>query len=626
MLRLLSSRRTTLMGTVAMAAVAVLTLGSARAANAQAVGGGDSYAVTDFVVRKSAEGIDLAGKARDAVRTQLASSGKDVLPQETVTRALADLGFRPPVDKNPDLIRLGQRLGATYLVTGTIYNYRVVDTAGGKQGQVIVQVVMRDVASGLTVNGASLTGNSGVRTGEASMDTLLSEALEDAAFHAVRSMNARVLPTATVTSTLNDRALINQGTRTGFTKDQRVIVRRMGEQVAEGILTNVDPDSAFVRVLRFTKGIQPGDRVVAIFDVPTPTGEFSASGDARQTKARRSNGNQGVTGLVILLAIVGVLFLGGRGGSQAGPVDVQARAIISPADVPGVQVSWRRDSFLRGRNEGPFQWQVYRDGIAAPVAVVSGDRSSAVDDTVGTDGRPDFGSITNTGGSGTCNGFSTTTGTGAGQVIPGTPYRYSVELVYRVSGNSLPGTGGTGSTTGGTTGGTGGTTGGTGGTTGGTGGTTGGTGGTTGGTGGTTSGTGTAEYCYFVTARVPSSGFATPLTRPELRSPQNNALLGSPTSFQFTSVRGQVSSIPLEYTIQFSTSPNFLEGQTFTSATFTELTLPGGQLVSSSVIDTSTIFPTAGQLYWRVGVRNPNDAVAPVGNFVFSAARVIRRN
>jgi hypothetical protein len=95
-------------------------------------------------------------------------------------------------------------------------------------------------------------------------------------------------------------------------------------------------------------------------------------------------------------------------------------------------------------------------------------------------------------------------------------------------------------------------------------------------------------------------------------------------------VRGLVASVPLEYVVQFSDRQNFPANRTFTSDPFVELVLPGGQPVSSPTIDASTIFPTASVLFWRVGVRNPDDVPGPVADasgqrFVYSSKRHFRR-
>jgi hypothetical protein len=106
----------------------------------------------------------------------------------------------------------------------------------------------------------------------------------------------------------------------------------------------------------------------------------------------------------------------------------------------------------------------------------------------------------------------------------------------------------------------------------------------------------------------------------------------TPVPFQFTSVRGPVLSVPLEYVVQFSTSLSFPAGSsTITSAPFIELSAAGGSSVSSPTIDTTTMFPGAMQVYWRVGVRNPEDKPGPVPDqtgkrYIFSAVRRFQRS
>ncbi|MCH8979643.1 MAG: hypothetical protein IH945_10440, partial [Armatimonadetes bacterium] len=148
-------------------------------------------------------------------------------------------------------------------------------------------------------------------------------------------------------------------------------------------------------------------------------------------------------------------------------------------------------------------------------------------------------------------------------LVPGTPYQYSVEVVYRESD-------------------------------------------------------GAGGFCYFKTAKRQAVGKATPLPRPVLRSPDPGATVSTPIPFQFSSVRGGVLSVKLTYVVQLSVSASFPSGsnQTVTLPEFIELIAPGGQTVSSPPIDVPTIaatsFPGVKTLFWRVGVKNEADSPGPV--------------
>lgn len=623
--------------------VAAATFGLVVPATAQ-IQQTDRYAVTDFAVKVPNADVDLGVEARDKVRdslSQVFGRNRETVPTDQVTRAMRDLGLMPPVTRAADLLRLGDAVDAQYVVTGEVANWRIVEVSGGRQAQVLMVVQVRNVSGGVPVNAAVATGKSAPRAGDTSDATLLADALTDGAFQVVNDMEGKILPKATVLNTTDSRILLNQGARSGMKEGMKVIFLRGAEQVAEGVVNSVDADSAWVRVTRQVKGVRPGDSTQTIVDVPVLAANPWGGDGAPKTRASRSSGgNQALFSLLLLLVILGFLFLGGRGSSNEVVGNVKAEA-TTPSVSPGVRVSWTLDAFARGNNEGPYRWQVWRQGVNTnPVAVALAPASFVVDDTLGTFAPAsgsqwdDFGGIS---GGNSCINEAPPGGDDpvAAPLAIGVPQRYSVEMVYRVDPNSLPfppnGSGGGGGTTGttGTTGGTGttGTTGGTGttGTTGGTGttGTTGGTG-TTGNTGG-----GGAQYCYFVSVRVPASGQATPLNRPQLTAPTDGANDTGNTVFSFQSVRGLDPSVPLEYAVQLSPDPVF-GGQSVTLGEFIDTATPNAQALATQPVATGTLFPTSTTVYWRIGVRNVQDVPGPVADssgkrYIWSGARRITR-
>lgn len=642
----LSKYRSGIALAVAAVTATLLTFGGAQSAHAQIQDDVQTYAITDFVVGVPSGDVDLGAAARDAVRLEMSKKGLEMLPQESVSRQLSELGFVPPLTRPADLIRLGQALGARFLVTGEVNNFQFSDVSGGRQAAVILRVIIKDAATGISVNGSAKSGLSGVRTGDVSNATLLNEAINDAAFHTVMEITTAQIPTATVLNTLPDRALINRGARSGFKVEDMVLIQRGSETIGTGRVLTVDPDSAFIKFVDIQRGVATGDKIVRIVEPPVIRG-FGPNGEMRINERKSSNGNQGLIAILILVVILGFLLGSGRGSNSDLVQDVQAEAITQANDIPGVRVSWTRDPFLRGNPNlgGPVQWQVFRDGVGAgPVAIAPASASSIIDDTAQTNFQTTYLNPSDTANSvidpAACSQDDTEDST-ATALVAGVPSRYSVRVVYRVSALDLPGlgssgSGGGGGTTGGggglTTGGTGGgTTGGGGLTTGGgtTGGTT--TGGTT--TGGTTTGGGGGggEYCYYVSLPVQAQGVATALPRPSLLTPQNNALVQAPLNFQVTSVRGPVASLTIEYVIQLSTQPTFPAGETVTLDPFLDFNTPNGQTLSSPTTDTSVYFPNANTLYWRAGARNVEDSPGPVADasgkrYIFSGARAIRRN
>lgn len=598
------------------------------------------------------KGGDAYGRmAADAVFGEFSKLGKySLTPQDSVDRQMAELGFQPPLTRVEDQLRLASNLGANTVVAGEIKDWRIVDDNGGKRADVLVRVFVRDVASGQLVNGAAVGASSSRRMGEVSEETLLSEAFASAAFEIVRQVESNSLPNATVLNTLEKTALINQGARTGFKVGMNVIVLRGREQVAEATVSEVDPDSSFVKVTRSNKGVQPGDKVRAVFAVPDIKG-FGKDGSAVVAKAKKA---PNVTALLTLLLVLGLIYFllqGNRSTDSSVIQDVGARAMLDNADNPAVEINWRPESFFTGGNQNRFAFQIWRDDVPdTPVLVVDGQLNVGRDSN---DGRTFTWYQQTVGGpSGDptdCPGLNSQTGDTIAPLIFGRPYSYSVELVYRVSaldlgGSTGGGTTGTTATTGLTTGGTTGLT--TGGTTGLT---TGGTTGLTTGrvygdegssrvmmrpwteavaeTTGTTTGTTGASFCYWVSTRVAARGTATPLGRASLTAPENNAQvdINVPRPFQFLSVRGAVP-IAIEYVLQLSPDPTFPSNRSVTTASFID-NQPSNVQLSTAPVNLKEIFaqfPGATSMWWRIGAKNVGDVPGPVGGYIWSAARQFR--
>ncbi|MBV6457617.1 MAG: hypothetical protein HONBIEJF_00732 [Fimbriimonadaceae bacterium] len=622
------------------------TLITARKAEAQ-VETQPAMAVLEFAdVSKVPNKIPGLGKtAATALRAELEKTNKyDVLSEDTVNRSMGDLGFQPPVTRVEDQIRLGQQAQAVTVTSGTINNYRVVDQGGGKVGQVLMRIEIRDVASGLVINGAALSASSSVRVGDITPEALINEAIAAGMFNAVREIQSRTLSSATVLNTLDNTALINQGERVGFKKGQEVVVTRGREQVAIASVTDLEPDSAFIRVTRGLKGMQPGDRVRVIFSVPEVKGDFGKGGSA-QVQGKKSRGNN--TALIAALLIIGlvaILLSSGRSDSTAviNNFTAQAELDFTNVDVnggagPAVRLRWSPEQFFTGGNAQRFAYQIWRNDVPnTPILIVDGGQTEAVDRN---DGRSfnwyNFGGLI---GGTTCQ-FSEPPSEGPvspAPLVAGTQYQYSIELVYKLSQLDLPGSGGsTGGGTGTTGLSTGGSTGGTTTSTGSTGGLTIGrdvvemlastTGGreTTGGTTGSTSGE--AGECYFATARV-AGPTVTPLAQPVLRSPDDGAKLdvSVPRTFQFISAKARAGGAIVEYVLQISTDPTFPSDRSIFAGEPLRDGAGPNALLSTQPVDLRTVFaqfPGAKELWWRIGAKSVSDPTPPTGGYIFSNPR-----
>jgi hypothetical protein len=628
---------------LAVILTALFLLGGTHSAYAQ-VERVPVWAVIDFE-NKGPKSEEVGRMAATAVASEFGKRATvEVLPVDTSMRAMETLGYRVPLSSASQLSRLGLDLEAGTVVTGEVLNFRVVSVGGDKYANVILRVFVKDVASGITINGAGVAGKSGLRGGSADDSSLMTEAFGDAAFKAVQEIESRRLPTSTVTSTVDGRALLDRGLRDGLKAKMDVIVTRGREQVAVGRITSVDNDSAVVtpRQDLVSKGIRGGDRVRVIFDVPEVSPKFTDSGEAKTTRSRSSGNNSGLITVVLVLLLLGLLLGQGRSGSTELVTRVTAQPVNESNDLPGVRISWTRDTFLRHNNV--VQFQVFRDDVASnPVAVIEGTSSSVVDRIDGSAFRPYYNSEDVPGLNGTqCITLDTEDQDADGFVplTPGRPYTYSVAVIYRISSLDLPGegsTGGGGGTTGGGTTGGGTTGGGTtgGGTTGG--GTTGGGttgGGTTGGgtTGGGTTGGGTdEEFCFFASSRVAAKGQATPLERTSLRGPDNGFAVPTTGStagrvnFQYTSIRGSSfgSSARLQYVIQVSTDASF--GRTTNVDEYVDVSTARGSLITRTSVNVLDAINSSNRVFWRVGARNLDDDPGPAGGFIWSSVREIRR-
>ncbi len=605
-----------------------------------------SWAVADFVDRK---GKTVYGaEAAKAVANSLGKTGKyDVQPQETVARVAEGLGLSQPLDGRTNLMAVGRELKVSTIVSGEIIDYRVDESPAGKQARISMKVVAYDVAAQEPVNGAAVAAFSTVRGKDVSTDVLINDAIAQAASLAVDKINQQSLPTGTLLNTNTDIALMNQGSRTGFKEGQEVIISRGREQVASGVVFDLSADKSYIRVKRSFKGIQPGDRVRAIFQVPDITPKWNADGTPSVARPK----SKGVSSnLVTTLLVLGlVAFLVGGSGGRGGEVlqSVTSEAYTDPTNGPSVKISWQPNAFAKGNQMRQF-WQIFRnDFFDVPVRIAISGSTDALDNTTPV-GSVTYSTLTSPPDFNVCRGNSTTTATNLSGVIPGRPYQYAVSLVFSMSQSDLPGGssgGGTGGgvTAGGTTGGAtaGGTTGGT------TGATTGATAGGTTATGGTTTGATTSSTaattggatgggngsCFYLSPRTVAGGYATPLNRPGLVAPSSNATLQNPQQFTFLSVANPLYDVTVEYVIQVSSTLNFAPNTYIQRTVFQRRDT--GTLATPAIDLNDPSLPanvlTATTLYWRIGAKNVIDSPGPVPDdftrqrYIFSVINQLTR-
>lgn len=542
-----------------------LTLATINRAEAQ-IRVQPTWAVVDFINRSpGAKGGDKIGvMAADAVATELSNTGKyDVTPREQVAREIQQLNLVTPVTDSTSLYRLATGISATALVTGEVVNWQVRPNGNGKQADVAMRCVVRDVVSGLPINGAAQGASSSVRPGDTPDEVLLNEAFSLAAAKMVTDISNRNLPRGTVLNTFENDAFINQGSRSGFKVGQQLIVFRGSDQVATARVTEVSYDDSTAHLERSFKGIRPGDVAQVVFTVPDIEAGFGNNGEVRQTVIRGKRDPNHFLQLLGAVLILGFM-MGGRGSNGQHVVSgVKAEATFSQFEsVPGVKISFGTNFLVKGNNQ-KFQWQVWRNDVAAtPVQIADGTQSSIIDDT--NPRTIDW--LTATKSSVTvCQAFPTDNGAvPVNGVTAGQPYLYQVELIYRIDAKDFPDP------------------------------------------------PNGVAFCYFLSDRESAKGPATPLNRPNVQSPAQGIDVTSAIPFTTESVV-EGNPITVLYALELSTSSEFKKGQT---ETIGPVTTNSTGIVSMGIIDTyngrKSFIKNATTLWWRIGARNVVDDPGPV--------------
>jgi hypothetical protein len=376
------------LGALSMLAVGLLyPLGAARA-YAQLVQL-PRVAVLDFENKSGYGGASIARAATDAVAGEYQKSRKyEVLARGEIEQQLKDLDLALPLDKI-GFLRLGRALQTESLITGEVNAVTFVGSP--KQAQVVLTVRVIDIASGEPINGAVATGLSNRRPGyTGDDDTLVQEAIRNAAFEAVRIINNYTIPEATVLTTrAGKEVLLTRGIRGGLQPGMEMIVVRRGEEVGRIRVTQVSDSDAVAEIIDFGRGIQSEDRARAVFRVPTV--EVKAGRIVTERPRQRGEGNRLLRALGPIL-VVGLIAFGIARASSGGNTPVQTVIAEAGADgnfEPFVRISWKTTLFAKSVPD-TLMWQIYRDdfigtddgGNLIPVGVTPGNQNFFIDTTV----------------------------------------------------------------------------------------------------------------------------------------------------------------------------------------------------------------------------------------------------
>jgi hypothetical protein len=380
--------RAAFLGVLSMLAVGLLyPLGAARA-YAQLVQL-PRVAVLDFENKSGYGGASIARAATDAVAGEYQKSRKyEVLARGEIEQQLKDLDLALPLDRT-GFLRLGRALQTESLITGEVNAVTFVGSP--KQAQVVLTVRVIDIASGEPINGAVATGLSNRRPGyTGDDDTLVQEAIRNAAFEAVRIINNYTIPEATVLTTrAGKEVLLTRGIRGGLQPGMEMIVVRRGEEVGRIRVTQVSDSDAVAEIIDFGRGIQSEDRARAIFRVPTV--EVKAGRIVTERPRQRGEGNRLLRALGPIL-VIGLIAFGVARASSGGNTPVQTVVAEAGADgnfEPFVRISWKTTLFAKSVPD-TLMWQIYRNdfigtddgGNLIPVGVTPGNQNFFIDTTV----------------------------------------------------------------------------------------------------------------------------------------------------------------------------------------------------------------------------------------------------
>jgi hypothetical protein len=93
-----------------------------------------------------------------------------------------------------------------------------------------------------------------------------SQAIGDAAFQLVRTLNNYRLPEATVLITSENREVrLNRGSRDGIQAGQEFVVFRQGERIGRIRVTRVYGTESYAAITDIGRGIRPEDKARAVF-------------------------------------------------------------------------------------------------------------------------------------------------------------------------------------------------------------------------------------------------------------------------------------------------------------------------------------------------------------------------
>ena len=302
-------------------------------------------AVLDFA---TSPGIDpiLGRKAADALAVELQRSGdyEVVTRQELETAVVEQPGLKPPYNSATQS-RLANAVRSSSVISGRVVSALI---SARRSARVQIEVRQLDAATGDYINGTQISEITDDKLQDTDTEVLVDEALNKAAYAAVRSMKQTNLPQGTVLNVTTNDVELNIGTNRGAAIGQRYSllrdiennskIDRFGNKLVERLkigeiqIVRVESDQSVARLVAGGQaGIRTSDKVRQIY-VPAnfPISTSADGGSSTPVTAparvnRQSASKKYSTGLVGILALVGLVAYAGFGGSNSN----------SPTNQPG---------------------------------------------------------------------------------------------------------------------------------------------------------------------------------------------------------------------------------------------------------------------------------------------------
>lgn len=297
----------------------------------------ERVAVLDF---STAPGIDpiLGRKAADALAVELQRSEdfEVVTRQELETAVVEQPGLKPPYNSATQA-RLANAVRARSVISGRVVNAIINER---RSARVQTEVRQLDAATGDYINGTQISEITDDKLQDTDTEVLVDEALNKAAYAAVRSMKQTNLPQATVLNVTTNDVELNIGTNRGAAVGQRYSLMRdienasktdrFGNKLVERLkigeiqIIRVESDQSVARLVAGgDAGIRTGDKVRQIyvpanFPLSTSADGGSSTPVTRPVRTSRQNASKKYgSGLVGILALAGLVAFAGFGGSSS---------------------------------------------------------------------------------------------------------------------------------------------------------------------------------------------------------------------------------------------------------------------------------------------------------------------